>query len=702
MTSKKSNSKKRSRKWNPFSLHRFIIVSVFFIAVFFIVVRGAAPVKYDLKVDDICPVQILAPRDIVDKLTTERLQKEAEDKVEPQYYEDEYATKESQDRIYEFLSDIQYVRRLPDLDEQEKMERLKSISSIKLTDEMIAACIQMSDNQMSQFQIAVLNIHSQIMGNGVEQDALYEAISSARTSVEKLDLSQELKDLGYIVLANVIQPNKKFDSEKTLQLKEEARNSVEVKQYKKGEKIIGNGERVRPEHLAMLDELGLIKHEQNTVDYQFIVGIFFIILVLFLIIFGYLYYFNPKILNDRSDLILVGLIFVSILIIPLLTKSIPAYILPVSAAAMLIAILLDTKLAILINLAVSVLIGLMVKGDTNFVCITLLSGTFAAFAVTKTYQRNRLVISGLVISLVNALLMISFGLIGANELRTVIYESRHGIFNGLLSIVITIGILPFLETAFNIITPFKLLELSNPNQPILKRLLLEAPGTYHHSLMVGNLAEAATEAIGGNGLLARVAAYYHDIGKLKRPYFFMENQLNENPHDRMAAQLSKQIIVSHTKDGEELAKSNKIPLAIRDIIKQHHGTTLVSYFYHKAKNNEHMDTVNPDDFRYDGPKPQTKEAAVVMLADSVEAAVRAMPERTVEKTENMVRKIIKEKLDDGQLDMCDLTMRELDIVAKEFLKVLSGFFHERIEYPDISEKKDESTKTVQENMQERI
>ncbi len=570
------------------------------------------------------------------------------------------------------------------MDEQEKMERLKSISSIKLTDEMIAACIQMSDNQMSQFQIAVLNIHSQIMGNGVEQDALYEAISSARTSVEKLDLSQEQKDLGYIVLANVIQPNKKFDSEKTLQLKEEARNSVEVKQYKKGEKIIGNGERVRPEHLAMLDELGLIKHEQNTVDYQFIVGMFFIILVLFLIIFGYLYYFNPKILNDRSDLILVGLIFVSILIIPLLTKSIPAYILPVSAAAMLIAILLDTTLAILINLAVSVLIGLMVKGDTNFVCITLLSGTFAAFAVTKTYQRNRLVISGLVISLVNALLMISFGLIGANELRTVIYESRHGIFNGLLSIVITIGVLPYLESVFSITSMIRLLELSNPNHALLRRLLMEAPGTYHHSLMAVSYTEASADAIGANSLLVRVGAYYHDIGKIKRPEYFVENQRGlDEPHNKIAPALSALIIISHVKEGVELAREAHLPQVIVDFIASHHGTSITKYFYNQAIAEEGEGMVNENSFRYEGPKPQTKEVALVMLADAVEAAVRSLPNPNLDNIRTMVYKIIREKLNDGQLEECDLTFKDLDVLARSFCTVLEGVYHKRIEYPDL-------------------
>ncbi|MGI6778672.1 MAG: HD family phosphohydrolase [Acetivibrionales bacterium] len=249
--------------------------------------------------------------------------------------------------------------------------------------------------------------------------------------------------------------------------------------------------------------------------------------------------------------------------------------------------------------------------------------------------------------------------------------------------VLTIGLLPFFESTFNIITPLKLLELTNPNQPLIKRLLVEAPGTYHHSLMVGNLAEVATESIRGNALLARVGAFYHDVGKLERPNFFGENQMADNPHDKMTPSLSTLVITSHTSDGVQIAKRYKIPMMIRDIISQHHGTTLVAYFYHKAKKGEKGDAIDQNDFRYEGPKPSSKEAAVVMLADSVEAAVRSMADKTEGKIEGLVRKIIKDKLDDGQLDLCDLTLKDLDDIAKSFMKVFSGYFHQREQYPNV-------------------
>ncbi|HNU80584.1 MAG TPA: HDIG domain-containing protein, partial [Bacillota bacterium] len=229
----------------------------------------------------------------------------------------------------------------------------------------------------------------------------------------------------------------------------------------------------------------------------------------------------------------------------------------------------------------------------------------------------------------------------------------------------------------------KLLELSNPNQPMLRRLLIEAPGTYYHSILVGNLAEAAAEDIGANALLCRVGAYYHDIGKLKRPYFFKENQITrDNPHDKITPNLSALVITSHVKDGVEIAGKNKLPSTVIRIIEEHHGNTLVAYFYHKALSAEGAEAVDESKFRYPFRKPQTEEAAIVMLADSVEAYIRSLSEPTRDQVEQGVRKIIKDKLNDAQLDNCDLTLKDLEMIGQAFVKVLAGIFHDRIEYPE--------------------
>jgi hypothetical protein len=254
---------------------------------------------------------------------------------------------------------------------------------------------------------------------------------------------------------------------------------------------------------------------------------------------------------------------------------------------------------------------------------------------------------------------------------------------GLVSGVLALGTLPLWENVFKVLTPLKLMELTDPNQPLLRRLFAEAPGTYHHSLIVGNLSEAAAASIGANPLLAKAGAYYHDIGKLKRPSYFKENQFGiDNPHDRLEPIQSTEIIISHWEDGMKLGRETKLPREIMDIIDQHHGNTLMSYFYHKAS--EGGSTLPEEGFRYGGQKPKSKEATIVMLADSVEAAVRSIKNMNETAIETMVGKIIKGKIDDGQLDQSPITTREINTVKKTFISVLRGIYHERIEYPEKS------------------
>jgi len=683
---------------NSILLHKVLISVACFAITFFTIINGAVPERYDLKVDDVSPIDVIAPRDIVDKYTTERLKYEEEQKVSPQYDILKTITLRCQQKVSELISTVIEIRELSELSNQEKLDKLKQTVNMKLTDTNLSSLITMKDNEISQVQVNIQNTVSQIMDKGVEENQLEETLSNARDIISRLEQRDELRDLSYNIITNVIEPNKFFNEEETELLREKARNSVDARVYKKGEKIVGKGERLKPEHISMLNELGLIRGKQSS-DFRYYFGSFLIVLLLYGILFLYIYYFEPRMLNSSRDLILLGLIIVSSMLLssaifPVLNqvKEFSLYLLPISVAPMLITLLIDTKLAMVTGFVLSILIGILSKGDINFIFISMISSITASLTVHKAQQRNRLMLSGFIIGLVNVLLIFSFGFINNSDINNVLGNSLHGLANGILSSIITIGILPFLEATFNIITPLKLLELSNPNQPLIKRLLMEAPGTYHHSLMVGNLAEAATEAIGGNALLARVAAYYHDIGKLKRPYFFKENQFNDNPHDRMTANLSTLVITSHPKDGEEIAKAYKLPMVIRNIIREHHGTTLVAYFYHKAVQDDSAQSVNPDDFRYDGPKPQTKESAVVMLADCVEAVVRSMTDRTEGKVEGMVRKTIRDKLEDGQLDLCDLTLKDLDTIAKAFLRVLSGFFHERIQYPDIKDDIERSMK----------
>ena len=338
------------------------------------------------------------------------------------------------------------------------------------------------------------------------------------------------------------------------------------------------------------------------------------------------------------------------------------------------------------NLFISEYIGFIFLGEIDYIIIALAGGLISIFSIRKSTQRSSLTRAGLLIAVVNVISIIALSLIHGNPADYIFRNSMWGILNGFISAVLTIGILPFLETVFDISSSFRLMELTNPNQPLLKQLLVEAPGTYHHSVVVGNLAEAATEEIGGNSLLARVGAYYHDIGKLKRPYFFAENQeAYKNIHDDLEPSLSALVIASHVKEGVDLARKYRLPKPIIDIINQHHGTGIISYFYHRALQANNIDKSNEVDeesYRYSGPKPQSKEAGVILLADMLEAEARTLNNPTASRIKNLTQNVISRNLVNGQLDDCNLTLRELNKIKDIFSRILTGMFHNRVEYPD--------------------
>jgi len=536
---------------------------------------------------------------------------------------------------------------------------------------------------VSAFEKILRDIVLNTIKEDITEETLPAAVNRTQNELQAKELNQELKNIGSITIKSILQPNREIDIEATNKKREEASSSKEnVVRILKGERIVSNGEIVTEDKMLILEELNLLE-KTSRFDFALASGTAIIIALITLIIWLYMKRFNNNLLIDRNFIVILCLIVLIILVIarmvsPQFALAIPIFILPMTISA-----IFDLRLGIFLNVLITIGVMLITKGNTSVLIISLIGGSASTFFSSKAVERSKLSLAGFLTGFVNAIVIFGMGFINKGGAVETSVDALTAFLNGVLSMVLTIGLMPFWESAFNVITPLKLLELANPNQPLLKRLLMEAPGTYHHSLMVGNLAEVAVEAIGGNSLLARVGAYFHDIGKLTRPNFFKENQLGENPHDRITPNLSTLIITSHTEDGDELAKKNKIPLAVRDIIKQHHGTTLVAYFYHKATKGEKGDQVLRDSFRYEGPRPSSKEAAVVMLADSVEAAVRSLPDKTEGKIEGLIRKIIKDKLDDGQLDLCELTLKDLDTIAKSFMHAFGGFFHERTQYPDI-------------------
>ena len=542
----------------------------------------------------------------------------------------------------------------------------------------------MDDKELDDFKMVLDDMIGQIMSQGIEEKNLDKEKENIEKLFKTFDFSKEKQELGSNLVNSVLQPNKFFDKEETKANLDEKLENLEPVMIKEHQVILRKGERVTQESLDTLDELGLLKDGKGD-NLNIILGVITLVVLLATVLYSYINIFNPELLKD-GKLIMVFIIIIGVLLLSDIMSNFSHYIMPVAVGAMLIALLLDIRLALVVNIFIVFILGVSLKLDLGILGMYLISGFLGSFVIKKNQQRYDLMITAVLVGLMNIFTVVAFGLIKNFELKEILLRSSYGFMNGIVCGVLTIGTLPLWENGFKVITPLRLMELSNPNQPLLKRLLLEAPGTYHHSIVVGNLSERAAEGIGANPLLARAGAYYHDIGKLKRPYFFKENQIGmSNPHDDLSPEMSAKIIINHAKDGVELAKKNKLPKEIIDIIAQHHGDTKVMYFYYQAK--EENKDINIDDFSYNGEKPQSKEAAIVMMADSTEAAVRSIQNPTRDTIEEMIKKVIAGKLEAGQFSECDINFKDINIIEKAFISTFMGIFHERIEYPDMDDLK---------------
>lgn len=358
------------------------------------------------------------------------------------------------------------------------------------------------------------------------------------------------------------------------------------------------------------------------------------------------------------------------------------------------------RLAITFNVVAGVIAGVLGAGSDGILTssmfqillMSLFGGAAAVFLAKRIARRSRLVYAGFAVAAVNFVTMMAAGVLTSADIMATLKSAAYGAGGGLLSAVLAVGVTPLLENVFNLVTPQILLELSNPTQPLLRALQTEAPGTHHHSLLVANLAEAAAYRVGANALLCRVGAYYHDIGKTRRPIFFKENQIDQpNPHDGMDPAVSAAILAAHVRDGLALADKYKLPQAVKDMIAQHHGDGVMAYFYYNAKKkaDEEGREIDIRDYSYDGPKPQTREAAILMMADTVEAATRTLKDRSRESMSAMIQKLVKDKFESGQLSESPLTFRDLNEISDAFIRTLTGIYHERIEYPNMDTLKKE-------------
>ena len=663
-----------------------------FLLLFGMILTGITPDQYDIHVGQPASKAVYATKDVEDTVTTRALREAAASAVEPSYKSVDSSINavvlEALDRDFRRVAELKEAHADADPADEAALKAFNRGAPVELSAEMFDALLSAGDDTLSEIAAACTDEVREALNATLPEGQEGAAVTRITRDLLAGDYPVALVNLYAEIVRGNIRPNMLIDTEITEANRQKARESVEPEVLVKREVIVREGEIVTEAQYQMIASLGLL--ESDRLDVPLFGGLALLMLTLCGIIAIYLWQFDPGVLREPKRLLLLCLIIVLEVAISLVVRGINSYLMPVALGALLVSILLDTKTAMFVNAVLSFMVSMLVSADGLFsmtmfsiLLMAFAAGPVATLVLSRRQLRSGTLLAGFAVAVSNFIIALSVGLVSSTNLRTALTNACWAIGGGVLSAVLAVGLQSLLEWLFNLATSAKLIELSNPNQPLLRRLLLEAPGTYHHSIIVANLAEAGATAVGANGLLARVGAYYHDVGKLKRPMYFKENQMGDNPHDRTDPRVSTAILTAHPRDGAQMALKERIPQPILDIIRQHHGDSLAVYFYDKAVK-LYGEDVDISAFRYEGPRPRSKEAAVVMLADTIEAATRTLANPSPERMEELIRKLVRGKLNDGQLNECQLTFNDLDRICSTFATVLTGVFHERIEYPDIA------------------
>ncbi len=559
---------------------------------------------------------------------------------------------------------------------------LASQLPIALSSQDVRTLLTLSSDDRFLLQNKILHIFYLLMDDAISEAKIEQIRGKTEGLVkEQLPTYDAPTQASVVRLINeALQVNQLYSPEKTRRAEQQAMTSVQpvMTIIRKGAAVVREGEIVTKDDIRVLEELGLYKPK---LELTRILGICLLVACGLSVIFGYLIQTRYDLLVSRRYLTVLGIIMVATATICRLLLEVSLFLAPVAIASVLVTTLIDRRMGLLVTGVLAIFVGVMAN-SLPVTSVSFLTGAVGVLALSRVDARSQLIYATLLVGLTNFASVLAFELLQSRDFSGLAEGAGFGLLNGLLAGWVAVGALPMFEQFSGITTHFRLMDLSHMNEPLLRRLTLEAPGTYQHSMMVANLAEQAARAIDADALLCRVGAYYHDIGKMKRPRFFIENQMGlENPHDKLAPSLSTRIIHSHVKDGVEMAKAAKLPDVLIDFIAQHHGTALVGYFYHQACSRS-TEPVFEEDFRYPGPKPQTRETAVLMLCDGLEAAARTLSAPTPEKLTELVEKMVKHNLDDGQLDESGLSLRDIKIIKDTLSRALQGIYHARIEYPD--------------------
>ena len=688
-------------------LSRKAVLAILVLCVFGIVAIAITPKSYDLQVGSVPEENITAPREVEDTAATDALKKRAREAVSPVYSKDGAETVTMQEKIQAYYEEIDQVRNhaFVQLDAvSSQWEAAGQIGPAPTIETVLTEAFYQELNQLMPEQVDNETLHQLLLAtdaqwqtaknqatessnaafeNGVGEDAVALTRDGVQKQLEALDVPDVCKQMAMKPITKYLNANLLYDEDATEEARDKAENDVTPVVYKKGQVIVKSGEEVTEDQFAVLQILGMVAGGFNAPLY---IGALLVVLLLTAMGVHLIREQDPDI--ESKTLLMGGICIVFVLLAALLViRTNPGFV-PVCFVAMTMSMVVNAHTGMVLGNLTSALVGVMalVAGATSQVAFAvLLSGMAGSTACAKLADRCksrvRILGCGLVAGAAGGAVYICMGLLMGNAFLTILQSVLVSLAVALVASMVCLGSTPIWEQGFKILTPMKLMELCNPTNPLLHRLSMEAAGTYHHSIMVGNLAEAAAEAVGADPLLARAAAYYHDVGKLKAPAFYAENQPQDmpNPHDKLTPLESVQIIRNHTIDGERMILEAGIAPEIARIARQHHGTTLMYYFYNKAREND--PNVDPSLFRHNGGKPTTREAALIMLADATEAATRAGGatgdyKRTMEK-------IIQQCYDDGQLDLVNFTFQDLNTIAREFESVLRGMYHQRIQYPDV-------------------
>ncbi|WP_424766228.1 HD family phosphohydrolase [Paenibacillus sp. sgz302251] len=720
--------------WKQSAAVRWVLMFMFVVLFYFSLAPHLVPETYDIHEGAVSEKDIKAPFQIKDEKATRQAEEEAAEKVDVIYsnvaLRSETLVEQIFLRIEQLNQDDQvtvqnkidiYRNEIPGryntyIDDFVKLNKGKETYNDTLLEEMALIAKEQQYTVPEETFYKLPNVSSETLAEmrTVARDIVRKLTSeqlreaeTARTQVaEQVNASslssRTSREIVQELARFAIMPNRFMDKEATDEAKLQAKQNTPPVVIKEGDLIVKRGQTITPDLYKLVADSNLLQDKKN---YWPQLGLLILSVMFIIVLYAYLHQsggingIKPR--YNNASLLMLWLIFlINIILMQIISltqtdaASYAGYLAPAALGTMLITLLLDMHLAMISSILFSIIGSIILNTgqlqlfDYKYGFVIIVVSFAAMFSIHRASQRSTILKAGIMVSLFGSLAVITILLLSEQIDRvSFIYSIAFAFASGLVTAVLVIGLMPFFEITFGILSALKLVELSNPNHPLLRKLLTETPGTYHHSVMVGNLSEAAAEAIGADGLLCRVGSFYHDIGKTKRPNYFIENQTNiENPHDTIDPKLSKSIIVAHARDGVEMLKGYNIPKPIRDIAEQHHGTTSLKFFYYKALKQAEEQGAEPtfteDDFRYPGPKAQSKEAAVVGISDCVEAAVRSLRNPTVEQVEAMINKIIKSRLDDNQYNECDLTLKELDKIAQSLKESVIGIFHSRIEYPE--------------------